>query len=129
VRAELLALHQAYRGDPQFYIGCAQVFLTTGAASTAGVSGVPKAQLVTIPGHVRADDPGLTHNIFEDDAAAYTVPGPKVWHPVLAKGAQTADVVQDEDQGKIPDECLLVNGNVSPADKQGIKGDVLYPSH
>jgi hypothetical protein len=119
VRAELLALHQAYRGDPQFYVGCAQVFLTSGAESTAGISDIPKAQFVSIPGHVAAKDPGLTFNIFEDDPASYVIPGPKVWHPLLEKGAATKKATQGEEQGKIPDGCLLVNGNwcgVDPPD-------------
>ena len=112
VRTELLALHQAYRGDPQFYVGCAQVFVSTGAAAKSGLSDVPRAQLVSIPGHVDAADPGVTFDIFNDDPARYVVPGPKIWHPLLESGAATKTVVQ-ADEYKIPDGCLLVNGNVS----------------
>lgn len=111
VRSELLALHQAYRNDPQYFVGCVQIFITTGAESTSGLDDIPSAQRVSIPGYVNGDEPGLTFNIFADDAAGYVMAGPKVWHPTLPSGGATTTVEQRVSEGKIPDGCLLVNSN------------------
>ena len=53
VRPELLALHQADKSppDPQFYVGCAQIFLSSsGSASPSST--------VSIPGYVNMSTPG-----------------------------------------------------------------------
>ncbi|KAF2248213.1 lytic polysaccharide monooxygenase [Trematosphaeria pertusa] len=68
VRIEQLAIHNP-GAAPQFYISCAQVKVTGGGSkSFSGVS---------IPGHVKATDPGYTANIY-NNFNSYTVPGPKV---------------------------------------------------
>jgi len=70
LRIEQLALHNP-GAAPQFYISCAQIKVTGGG------SGSP-SPLVTIPGHISADDPGYTANIY-NGFTSYTVPGPEVW--------------------------------------------------
>lgn len=68
VRIEQLAIHNP-GSTPQFYISCAQVKVTGGGSKTfSGVS---------IPGHVKATDPGYTANIY-NNFDSYTVPGPAV---------------------------------------------------
>jgi hypothetical protein len=68
VRIEQLAIHNP-GSTPQFYISCAQVKVTGGGSKTfSGVS---------IPGHVKATDPGYTANIY-NNFNSYTVPGPAV---------------------------------------------------
>lgn len=60
VRTELLALHQADKSppDPQFYVGCAQVFLKSSGTAA------PK-DTVSIPGYVHMSDPAMTFNIWD----------------------------------------------------------------
>lgn len=106
VRPELLALHQAYRGDPQFFHGCAQVFIQNGPD---GSLDVPDDYAVSIPGHVKADDPGLTFNLYEDDPSDYKNPGPKVYVP--GSSATGSGSTKEQKDGKIPDDCVTKNGN------------------
>ncbi|KAI0009497.1 glycoside hydrolase family 61 protein [Xylariaceae sp. FL0662B] len=75
-RPELLALHNADKGDPQFYVGCAQVSIN----SSSGNNDVPApaSATVSIPGHVAPDDPGLTFNIYAPQFP-YPMPGPAVY--------------------------------------------------
>ncbi|KAI1505359.1 glycoside hydrolase family 61 protein [Biscogniauxia marginata] len=82
-RPELLALQS--RGDPQFYVGCAQVYIASESESdsesaTDGDFVVPADKSVSIPGYVEADDPGLTFNIYSP-SFPYPVPGPAVYVP------------------------------------------------
>lgn len=68
LRIEQLGIHNP-GSPPQFYISCAQVKVTGGGSKQfSGVS---------IPGHVKATDPGYTANIY-NNFNSYTVPGPKV---------------------------------------------------
>ncbi|KAH0588117.1 Endo-beta-1,4-glucanase D [Termitomyces sp. J132] len=71
IRAEIIALHVAmsYPGA-QFYIGCAQVAITSG-----GSANPPK---VALPGAYSPSDPGITINIY-NNLQSYTAPGPAVW--------------------------------------------------
>ncbi|KAF9463069.1 glycosyl hydrolase family 61-domain-containing protein [Collybia nuda] len=71
LRAEIIALHVAssYPGA-QFYIGCAQVKITSG-----GSANPPK---VALPGAYSPSDPGITINIY-NNLQSYTAPGPAVW--------------------------------------------------
>ncbi|KAF9463070.1 glycoside hydrolase [Collybia nuda] len=71
IRGEILALHvaQSYPGA-QFYIGCAQVKISSG-----GSANPPK---ISIPGTYKASDPGITVNIY-NNLQSYTAPGGAVW--------------------------------------------------
>ncbi|CAA7259334.1 unnamed protein product [Cyclocybe aegerita] len=71
LRAEIIALHtsQTYPGA-QFYIGCAQVKITSG-----GNANPPK---ISIPGAYQGSDPGITVNIY-NNLQSYTAPGGPVW--------------------------------------------------
>lgn len=87
VRPELLALHNIpEKHQPEFYIGCAQVFL-----QSSGSEG--PAETVSIPGHVTGEDPGTTYNPFEKPLKPYTVPGPDVYKSVN-KGSAMNDLKQ-----------------------------------
>ncbi|CAK7217213.1 hypothetical protein SBRCBS47491_003088 [Sporothrix bragantina] len=80
VRPELLALHEAQVGDPQFYVGCAQVFVAASSSSSSGSLAIPENFEATIPGYVKAGDPSVTFNIYEPEFP-YTMPGPPVFFP------------------------------------------------
>ncbi|KAI1179427.1 lytic polysaccharide monooxygenase [Nemania sp. FL0916] len=105
-RPELLALHNADKGDPQFYVGCAQVFVQSG--NTAALN-VPADQKVNIPGHVHANDPGLTFNIYEP-MFPYPVPGPKVFTVPSPRGGSGGSGPA-QTQGVIPSKYIVKNGN------------------
>lgn len=104
IRPELLALHQAYRGDPQFFHGCAQVFIENGPG---GSLDVPGEFSVSIPGHVAASAPGLSFNLYEDDPTKYEIPGPKVFIPKGTSGGSK----KTQDVGVIPSDCIIKNAN------------------
>ncbi|KAF4126564.1 Glycosyl hydrolase family 61 [Geosmithia morbida] len=110
VRPELLALHQAYRGDPQFYAGCAQIFVTDGPDG-----GGPGAdETVSIPGYVSAQDPGLSFNLYEGDATRYEMPGPAVYGSgagARAAAAGGGGVALKQKEGAVPGDCLVKNAN------------------
>ncbi|KAK5998705.1 putative endo-beta-1,4-glucanase D [Cladobotryum mycophilum] len=106
VRPEILALHFARHGDPQFYVGCAQIFVQS---DISGPLEVPDEYLATIPGYVNADTPGLTYNIYRNNLPPYPIPGPKVFMPKVGPKNAKSKAVQEE--GKIPSDCILKNGN------------------
>ncbi|QDS74230.1 hypothetical protein FKW77_002664 [Venturia effusa] len=70
IRAEHLALHK--NGQPQFYVGCAQVKVTGGGNGTPG-------PLVAFPGAYKMSDPGIGFKIYGDPVIPYPMPGPPVW--------------------------------------------------
>lgn len=104
VRPEILALHNAPAGDPQFYQGCAQIFIENGPAVPLQV---PEKYEVSIPGHVNKDTPGLTFNIYEKPLGEYPIPGPDVWVPT----SEETGTKQAQKYGVIPSDCLVKNGN------------------
>lgn len=109
-RPELLALHEADKGDPQFYVGCAQVFVQS--SNTAALD-VPDDRIVSIPGHVHPDDAGLTFNIYTP-VFPYPLPGPKVFEvpPPKSGGVDTAGPsVPKQTQGAIPANYIVKNAN------------------
>ncbi|XXG98412.1 hypothetical protein Hte_004735 [Hypoxylon texense] len=111
-RPELLALHNADKGDPQFYTGCAQVFVQS--SNTAPLD-VPAESSVSIPGYVQADDPGLTFNIYSPQFP-YPMPGPKVYEPAelataSVSGSASKAVAAKQTEGKVPSDYLIKNAN------------------
>jgi hypothetical protein len=109
VRPELLALHQADKTppNPQFYTGCAQVYLQSSGTS------VPE-NTVSIPGYIHAGDPSVTFNIYEPDFP-YPMPGPEPYigsqetsnfNNKLAAAQSHAQI-----EGLLPKGCVLVNAN------------------
>lgn len=121
-RPELLALQNANQGDPQFYVGCAQVFVEgakaeeggdeTTAAAAAAV--MPPSKSVSIPGHVSADDPGLNFNIYSNKPAfPYPVPGPPVFVPSSSSSSSSAKktIIIKQTEGQVPDDYLIKNAN------------------
>ncbi|KAJ2158935.1 hypothetical protein GGF46_003407 [Coemansia sp. RSA 552] len=76
VRGEIIALHNAKRGEPQIFSNCAQITVTGGGST-------PLPEGVALPGAYKQSDPGLTFNIHDKkaDMADYVVPGPDVWKP------------------------------------------------
>lgn len=119
VRPELLALHEAQIGDPQFYVGCAQIFV---AGASSGQLAIPDGYEATIPGYVSASDPSVTFSIYTP-VFPYPIPGPPVFFPTaddnsvapstnrissssnLVAAAQRAGVVF------VPGACLIKNAN------------------
>ncbi|KAK6362928.1 hypothetical protein TWF730_000379 [Orbilia blumenaviensis] len=70
LRAEQIGIHNPYpSGDPQFYIGCAQLEITGGGSCSPSY--------FSIPGHIKANDPGITVNIYSN-FNSYSFPGPAV---------------------------------------------------
>ncbi|KAI2635084.1 lytic polysaccharide monooxygenase [Xylaria nigripes] len=109
-RPELLALHEASKGDPQFYVGCAQVFVQS---SNTTPLNVPADKSVSIPGHVHASDPGLTFNIYTP-SFPYPLPGPKVFsvpRPGSKDVATDGPSIPKQMQGVIPSNYIVKNAN------------------
>ena len=67
VRPELLALHQADKTppDPQFYVGCAQIFLNSSGSATP-------PNTVAIPGYVNMSTPGTSFPSLFSIASGYS---------------------------------------------------------
>ncbi|TEB18366.1 hypothetical protein FA13DRAFT_1803747 [Coprinellus micaceus] len=68
-RIEQIALHLG-TGVPEIFVSCAQIKVTG--------SGTGNPAKVSIPGYIKANDPGVIANIY-NGMTNYTVPGPKVW--------------------------------------------------
>ncbi|KAI1210995.1 glycoside hydrolase family 61 protein [Annulohypoxylon truncatum] len=111
IRPELLALHEADKGDPQFYTGCAQVYIQNGSPAPLNV---PAEYSVSIPGYVKSTDPGLTFNIYSPKFP-YPMPGPKVYQPAESASkavlASASSKVSQQSKGVIPSNYLIKNAN------------------
>ncbi|CAK7218505.1 hypothetical protein SCUCBS95973_003511 [Sporothrix curviconia] len=133
VRPELLALHEAQVGDPQFYVGCAQVFVEAASSSSAASSSrlaIPDGREATIPGYVKAGDPSVTFNIY-GPVFPYPIPGPPVFFPsnssstahgnkadspasattTTTTGAVAVAAAQRAGVAFVPSACLIKNAN------------------
>ncbi|KAG7288207.1 hypothetical protein NEMBOFW57_007737 [Staphylotrichum longicolle] len=109
--------------DAQFYVGCAQLFIQGTASSDS--SPIPSDKQVSIPGHIQAGDPGLTHNVYKDDPITYKLVGPPVFFPGSTSSTSTKPkpkpksrarrqppaATTEQTQGLIPPSCLVKNAN------------------
>jgi hypothetical protein len=114
VRPELLALHQADKSppNPQFYIGCAQIFLHSSATA------IPK-DTVSIPGYVSTGDASVDFNIYTPKWS-YPMPGPAPYEGGsrtvgATKVAALSPHVQKE--GLVPVGCIISNANCKSSEK------------
>ncbi|CBX93965.1 hypothetical protein LEMA_P036390.1 [Plenodomus lingam JN3] len=104
VRPEILALHAANAGDPQFYTGCAQIFLQSSGNL------VPEST-VSIPGYVKYGQPATDFDIYNTDNAKYTLPGPPI-AKLVPGGTQMGNEAQmAQTEGLKPSGCLVENAN------------------
>ncbi|KAL4902894.1 glycosyl hydrolase family 61-domain-containing protein [Aspergillus multicolor] len=107
VRTELLALHAAQDSppDPQFYVGCAQVFL-------AGSEGGAVPEGVTIDASTYSlDTPGLTYNLYATPLELpYPSFGPAVYEPntTTTSNAKVSGAQATQKDGLMPEGCILV---------------------
>ncbi|KAI1268889.1 lytic polysaccharide monooxygenase [Xylariaceae sp. FL1019] len=108
-RPELLALHDVPTTGPQFFTQCAQVFVDGNSSVPLDV---PAEKLVSIPGYLAKDDPGLTFNIYES-TSPYPIPGPEVFEvPVVVAGAIHDEASPPQQtEGVIPSNYIVKNGN------------------
>ncbi|KAJ6447112.1 endoglucanase B [Purpureocillium lavendulum] len=117
VRPEILALHNVPAAhDPQFYAGCAQVYVQDGPT---GELNIPKEFQASIPGYVTTSTPGLTYNIYNKPLPPYPMPGPKVYipgGPSSGAAGKAQDLSEQGSQpndfhGAVPEDCLIKNAN------------------
>lgn len=105
-RPELLALHDADKGDPQFYTGCAQIYIE--GDNTAALD-MPAGYSVSIPGYVQASEPGLNFNIYAPKFP-YPMPGPKVYASTGSASTSSKEA-QKPPKGLVPSNYLIKNAN------------------
>ncbi|KAH7055687.1 glycosyl hydrolase family 61-domain-containing protein, partial [Macrophomina phaseolina] len=102
-RPELLALHSAVANppDPQFYTGCAQIFLQS-------TGNKHPQDTVSIPGYIKSTDASVTFNIYKEPLELpYLTPGPPV-AALVSGGATAAEARQGTQQeGLQPDGCIM----------------------
>lgn len=104
VRPELLALHATVDNppDPQFYTGCAQVFLK------GSENGVTPQGVMLGEGAYDLDNPALTFNIYESPMKLpYPRVGPEVWKGA-SKEKRDESSTMTQDKGLKPEGCILV---------------------
>ncbi|KAI9667977.1 MAG: hypothetical protein M1821_000797 [Bathelium mastoideum] len=109
VRPELLALHQADKtpSNPQFYVGCAQLFINSTGTSKP-------SSTVAIPGYVQPGSPPVHFDIWTTPLALpYPLPGPVVANLTSSSSGkdstQPLPLVQTE--GLPPANCIISNAN------------------
>ena len=110
VRPEILALHASTQGDPQFYVGCAQLHV---AGPDAGALSIPAENEVSIPGHVSMGGVGLVWDVWNQDGTEYKTPGPAVYYPTSSSHGndlRVGNAAADGYEGGPSEKCLLVNG-------------------
>lgn len=111
IRSELLALHFAYpqhlpAPDPQFYVGCAQLFVQGDGETTP-------SETVSIPdGYVTMDTPGLTFNIYDSPLKLpYPTFGPDVYNATALTDDTCVGSELVQTEGLKPPGCVLENAN------------------
>ena len=98
IRPELLALH----GFPQFYMGCAQIFLDSDGDLLPD-------DTVAIPGYIDESDPGVNYSEEKRDAGVeYIIPGPDVQQSFSSSGQAGPS---EQTEGLRPEGCILDTGN------------------
>ncbi|KAK0112750.1 hypothetical protein ONS95_014485 [Cadophora gregata] len=104
VRPELLSLHDADKdpSNPQFYAGCAQIFVASEGTT------LPKVT-VKIPGYVGIKDKSVLFDIY-NPVWPYIEPGPEVYKPGQSPG-KTVKLLQRQDEGLLPGNARIVNAN------------------
>ncbi|RDL39856.1 uncharacterized protein BP5553_04196 [Venustampulla echinocandica] len=104
VRPELLALHQSDKNppNPQFYLGCAQIFINSTATA------LPK-DTVKIPGYTNISDPAVLFNIYTLNLPYHT-PGPGAYKSGVSATVDTKPVEQ-QTEGLLPSNVVLTNAN------------------
>ncbi|KAL2840659.1 glycosyl hydrolase family 61-domain-containing protein [Aspergillus pseudoustus] len=114
VRTELLALHAAQDdpADPQFYVGCAQVFVKGALGSGEKVRIAAPTDTVTIDKSTYdLDVPGLTFNIYATPLALpYPMYGPAVYNPSAAATSSSranTGTQMTQVRGLKPAGCIL----------------------
>ncbi|KAM7203823.1 Glycosyl hydrolase family 61 domain containing protein [Naviculisporaceae sp. PSN 640] len=110
-RTEILTFQNVTNNyvDPQFYVGCAQMFIQ---GSSDGPLEIPVDRKVSIPGHVKLGDKSIHFNIYDEPLKLpYNTPGPKPFIPVA--GGSSPGVVKKvvQTQGAVPPSCLVKNAN------------------
>ncbi|KAK3292083.1 glycoside hydrolase family 61 protein [Chaetomium fimeti] len=113
-RHEIITLQNVTndKTDAQFYVGCAQLAVEGGTSD----SPIPSDKTVSIPGHISDPaDPGLTFNVYTEDASTYKVVGPEVFFPGGGGGDANArrqvQQRQNTPSGLVPPDCLVKNAN------------------
>ncbi|KAL3446915.1 glycosyl hydrolase family 61-domain-containing protein [Aspergillus insuetus] len=111
VRTELLALHAAQDDprDPQFYVGCAQVFVE-GVVGSGDKVRLTKGNTVTIDASTYdLSLPGLTFNIYETPLALpYPMYGPAIYTGSSSSAASSGTGnVMTQVRGLKPAGCIL----------------------
>lgn len=110
VRDEVLSLQNRDGGtiNPQFFIGCVQVYVSGGSGTAAPTT-------VAIPGHVEAGNPSVTYDINVTPLTAYPEFGPSVYSNPKATAAKLAlhqlSAVVTDVVGLCPDNTVLQVGN------------------
>lgn len=101
IRSELLALHEADKGRPQYFLGCAQIWLKSDGQL------VP-ASTVSIPGNVRIKDASNNFNLYRRPLRLpYINPGPKLAN--LTRTGRIERTVQKE--GLKQWRCICESGS------------------
>jgi hypothetical protein len=104
VRPELLALHNiAVKNQPEYYLGCAQVHLSSSGSMGPGST-------VSIPGYTSMSDPGNQYNAFDKPLKPYTIVGPDVYEPTTNNQYYSKNS-NKQTTGLKPEGCLLTNAN------------------
>ena len=107
VRTEILALHQADKSpaDPQFYIGCAQIFLNSQGTAA------PK-DTVSIPGFVDMTHPAMTFNIWSVPMKLpFPHPGPPTYTGSSYSNLDTGSTQTKQTIGLEPAGSIIQNNN------------------
>ncbi|KAK7538435.1 glycosyl hydrolase family 61-domain-containing protein [Phyllosticta citribraziliensis] len=99
-RPEILALHAAPQ-DPQFYTGCAQIFLNSDGNKKPDST-------VSIPGYVNWGDSSVTFDVYSSPLALpYDTPGPPVAKLVSNANAAVSKNTLTQTEGEVPAGCIL----------------------
>lgn len=104
VRPELLALHNANHGDPQYYVSCVQVYIQSSGDLVADGS-----HTASIPGYCSIGDTANSWNLYGGPAPQnYIPPGPA---PVQLVSGGSGNNNAPMPAGGRPDGCLMEVGN------------------
>ena len=109
IRSELIALHNANLSppDPQFYVGCAQVYLQSSGSLVPAAS-----DTVSIPGYVSIDESSVTYDIYAQPLALpYPVPGPKAFSTTSSGVSHVASTADKQTDGLVPAHAIVRNAN------------------
>ncbi|ETN44819.1 uncharacterized protein HMPREF1541_09694 [Cyphellophora europaea CBS 101466] len=114
IRNEIIALHRAHLGEPEFYPQCANLEIIGSGSNDLSGSGVPSSQLYS-----NSDEQIFGFSVYDNRGDSWVVPGPSL---LGSAGTTTAGGSNSTGTGATPATSSSASVPVAPPTTTGYEG-------